>query len=196
MRRYWIAISIAVILGIPLPCQAAEYQIDPSNTSIQFKIRYLIVSNITGTFKKFSASATINDRDPGNLIVMVTIDAASIDTGLEESDEHLRGQEFFDVAKYPTINFISKKVEKVLPDKLKVTGNLTMRGVTREVVLDVEGPTLASKDPGGYLRRKELATTRIKRSDFGLTWNKLLDTGGTVIGEEVNILADVEWIRK
>lgn len=196
MKRYLITLSVAVVLGIPLLCQAAEYQIDPSNTSIQFRIRYLIVSNITGTFKKFSASATFMDRDPGNLKVRVTIDAASIDTGLEERDEHLRGKEFFDVAKYPTINFISKKVDKISPDKMIVTGDLTMRGVTREVVLDVKGPTLASKDPWGCLRRRELATTKINRSDYGLTWNKLLDTGGMVIGEEVNILADVEWIRK
>lgn len=196
MKRYWITLSIAVILGIPFLCQAAEYQIDPGNTSIQFRIRCLIVSNITGTFKKFSASSTFNDGDPGNLKVRVTIDAASIDTGLKERDEHLRGKDFFDVAKHPTIHFISKKVDRVSPDKLKVTGDLTMRGVTREVVIDVEGPPLAIKDPGGSLRRRELATTRINRSDFGLTWNKLLDTGGMVIGEEVNILADVEWIKK
>jgi polyisoprenoid-binding protein YceI len=195
-RRYWLTLSIAVVLGIPLLCQAAEYQIDPNTTSIQFRIRHLTIFNITGTFKKFSASATINDWDPSALKVRVTVDAASIDTGLEERDEYLRGHNFFDVAKYPTIHFISRKVDKVSPDKLKITGDLSMHGVTREVVIDVERPTIAIKDPRGDFKRKELATTKINRSDFGLTWNKLLDTGGMVIGEEVNIQADVEWIRK
>jgi polyisoprenoid-binding protein YceI len=196
MKRCLTAVSIILVLAFPLLVNAYTYRIDPDHISIQFKIRHLSVSNVTGNFQKATGTATFDDKDPAAARVEATIDAASIDTGHEKRDEHLRGPDFFDVAKYPTIKFVSKKVEKVGPGKLKITGDLTMHGVTREVTVDVEGPTPEIKDPWGNFRRGASGTTKINRNDFGITWNKTMETGGLIIGEEVNIQVEVEWIRK
>ncbi len=196
MRRYLIAVSAIYLMAFPLLSSAATYQVDPDHSSIQFKIRHLTVSNVTGTFNKFSGTAMIDDQAPTTLKVEATIDAASVDTGHVKRDEHLKGPDFFDVTKYPTITFVSKKVEKVGPGKLKIIGDLMMHGVAREVTVDVEGPTVEIKDPWGNLRRGASGTAKINRNDFGITWNKVLDTGGLVIGEEVNVYVEVEWVRK
>jgi len=196
MKRYLIAVSAIYLMAFPLLSSAATYQVDPDHSSIQFKIRHLTVSNVTGTFNKFSGTAMIDDQAPTTLKVEATIDAASVDTGHVKRDEHLKGPDFFDVTKYPTITFVSKKVEKVEPGKLKIIGDLMMHGVAREVTVDVEGPTPEIKDPWGNLRRGASGTAKINRNDFGITWNKVLDTGGLVIGEEVNVYVEVEWVRK
>jgi len=139
---------------------------------------------------------TIDDADITKSKVDVTIDAASIDTANAKRDEHLRSPDFFDVAKYPTLKFVSTKVAKAGEGRLKVTGNLTIHGVTKEVVLDVEGPSPAVKDPWGNTKSGASATTKINRKDFGLTWNKALETGGMVVGEEVLITLEVELLKK
>ena len=141
-------------------------------------------------------TVTIDDQDVTRLKVDVVIDAASINTGHAKRDDHLRGPDFFDVAKYPEITFVSKKVTKVDADRLKVTGDLTIHGVTREIMMDVEGPTPEVKDPSGNFRRGATATGKINRKDFGLTWNRVLDTGGVVVGEEVTMYVEVELIKK
>jgi polyisoprenoid-binding protein YceI len=138
----------------------------------------------------------MDDKDISNLNVELTIDAASVNTGHAKRDEHLRAADFFDVAKYPTITFVSKKVMKDGPDRLKVTGDLTMHGVTREVTVNVEGPTQEVKDPWGNFRRGATGTSKINRKDFGLTWNKSLETGGVVVGEDVDIFVEIELIKK
>ena len=138
----------------------------------------------------------MDDRDVSNLNVELTIDAASVNTGHAKRDEHLRAADFFDVAKYPTITFISKKVIKDGPDRLKVTGELTMHGVSREVTVNVEGPTQEVKDPWGNFRRGATGTAKINRKDFGLTWNRALETGGVLVGEDVDIFVEVELIKK
>jgi len=130
------------------------------------------------------------------LNVELTIDAASVNTGHAKRDEHLKASDFFDVAKYPTITFVSKKVIKDGPDRLKVIGDLTIHGVTREVTVNVEGPTQEVKDPGGNLRRGATGTAKINRKDFGLTWNRALETGGVVVGEDVDISVEIELIKK
>jgi polyisoprenoid-binding protein YceI len=114
---------------------------------------------------------------------------------VQKRDDHLRSADFFDVAKYPTMTFVSKKVVRTGKDKLKVTGNLTLHGVTREVALDVEGPSQESKDPWGNIRRGATASTIINRKDFGLVWNKVLETGGVAVGEEVTITLEIEMIK-
>jgi polyisoprenoid-binding protein YceI len=135
-------------------------------------------------------------EDPSTLKVDVTIEAASVDTGNEKRDQHLRTPDFLDVAKYPTITFVSKKVMKADPGKLKVTGDLTIHGVTREITVDLEGPTSEVKDPWGGFRRGATGTTRIDRRDFGITWNTALDSGGMLVGNEVTIYVEVEWVKK
>ena len=126
----------------------------------------------------------------------VSIDTKSINTNVRKRDEHLRSADFFDVAKFPAMTFVSKKVAKAGNDKLKVTGDLTLHGVTKEVVLDVEGLSQESKDPWGNIRRGATASTKINRKDFGLVWNKALETGGVVVGDEITITLEIEMIRK
>jgi polyisoprenoid-binding protein YceI len=138
----------------------------------------------------------IDDKEITQLKVEVTIDAASVNTGHAQRDEHLRGPDFFDVAKHPTVTFVSKKVIKSDAGRLKVTGDLTLHGVTREITVDVEGPTAEVKDPSGNFRRGATATTKINRKDFGLSWNKVMDSGGLVVGDEVSIYLEVELVRK
>lgn len=196
MKRTFIAMLACLALVIPAIAGAATYQLDPVHSSIQFKIRHLTVSNVTGTFNKIKGSATMEGEDPSTLKVDVTIEAASVDTGNEKRDQHLRTPDFLDVAKYPTITFVSKKVMKGDPGKLKVTGDLTIHGVTREITVDLEGPTSEVKDPWGGFRRGATGTTRIDRRDFGITWNTALDSGGMLVGNEVTIYVEVEWVKK
>jgi polyisoprenoid-binding protein YceI len=187
---------VLFFLGIPFLSDAATWQMDPAHSSFQFKIRHLTVSNVKGDFSKFQGIAIIDDQNITQLKVEVAIDAASVNTGHAQRDEHLRGSDFFDITKYPTITFVSKKVIKTDANRFKVIGDLTLRGVTREITVDVEGPTPEVKDPWGNFRRGATGSTKINRRDFGITWNKVLDTGGLVVGDEVNITIEVELVRK
>jgi polyisoprenoid-binding protein YceI len=196
MKRSIMILFFCLALCTPSIAMAASYQLDADHSSIQFKVRHLTVSNVTGTFNKFKGSASVEGEDLATLKVEVAIDAASVDTGHEKRDEHLRNADFLDVAKYPTITFISKKIVKAEPGKLRITGDLTLHGVTREITVDLEGPTPELKDPWGNFRRGATGTSRIDRRDFGITWNKALDTGGLVVGNEVGIQVDIEWVRK
>jgi polyisoprenoid-binding protein YceI len=196
MQRYFIVLLVCLALSIPPIAGAATYQLDSVHSSIQFKIRHLTVSNVTGTFNKVKGSAIMEGDDPATLKVEVAIEAASVDTGNEKRDEHLRTADFLDTAKYPTITFASKKVTKGDPGKLRVTGDLTLHGVTREINVDLEGPTSEIKDPWGNFRRGASGTAKIDRRDFGITWNTALDAGGLVVGNEVTIYVEVEWVRK
>ena len=141
MKRFILLIILTLFFTFPALSQAATWQIDPDHSSFQFKVRHLMVSNVKGDFTKVKGAVTMDDKDVSNLNVELTIDAASINTSHAKRDEHLRAPDFFDVAKYPTITFVSKKVVKDGPGRLKVTGDLTMHGVTREVSVSVEGPT-------------------------------------------------------
>jgi len=184
------------VLAIPVFTYAATWEMDPTHSSFQFKVRHMTISNVKGDFSKLRGTAIIDDKDITQMKVEVAIEATSVDTGHTQRDEHLRGPDFLDVTKYPTITFVSKKMIKVDADRLKVIGDLTMHGVTREITVDVEGPTAEVKDPGGNFRRGATATTKINRRDFGLTWNKVLDNGGLVVGDEVNIYIEVELVGK
>ena len=196
MRRFITPMMAFFFLVIPIFSDAATWQMDPAHSSFQFKIRHLTVSNVKGDFSKVQGVAVIDDQDITHLKVEVAIDGASVNTGHAQRDEHLRGPDFFDVTKYPTITFVSKKVIKTDTNRLKVIGDLTIRGVTREITVDVEGPTQEVKDPWGNFRRGATATAKINRRDFGIIWNKVLDTGGLVVGDEVDITIEVELIRK
>jgi polyisoprenoid-binding protein YceI len=196
MKRYITLMIGLFVLAVPVLTYAATWEMDPAHSSFQFKVRHLMVSNVSGDFSKSRGVVMIDEKDITQLRVEVTIDAASVNTGHAQRDEHLRGPDFFDVTKYPTITFVSRKVIKADADRLRVMGDLTIHGVIREITVDVEGPTAEVKDPWGNFRRGATATTKINRKDFGLTWNKVLDGGGLVVGDEVNIYVEVELVRK
>ena len=196
MKRLTAIAVLALFTLVPVLATAATWTIDPEHSSVGFKVRHLMVSNVKGVFEKFSGTVDIDDKDITKSKVEVTIDTNSINTNVQKRDEHLRSADFFDVAKYPAMTFASKKVARAGKDKLKVTGDLTLHGVTREVVLSVDGPTKESKDPWGNIRRGASATAKINRKDFGLTWNKVLETGGVAVGDEVIINLEVELIKK
>jgi polyisoprenoid-binding protein YceI len=185
------------VLALAAPALAETvWDIDPAHTSAQFSIRHMMISNVRGQFSKVSGTVRGEPTDPTHAQFEATIDTTSIDTREPKRDEHLKSPDFFDVAKYPTMTFKSKKIEKTGEARYKVTGDLTLHGVTREVVLDVEGPTPPMKDPRGSLRAGAEATTKIDRKDFGLTWSKTLDGGGVMVGDEVAITIDVEAVKK
>lgn len=196
MKRSIFFIVLTLFFTFPPLSQAATWQIDPDHSSFQFKVRHLMVSNVKGDFTRVKGAVTMDDKDVSNLNVQLVIDAASVNTGHAKRDEHLRAVDFFDVAKYPTITFVSKKVIKAGPDRLQVIGDLTLHGVTKEITVEVEGPTSEIKDPWGNFRRGATATTKINRKDFGLTWNRVLETGGVVVGEDVDIFIEIELIKK
>jgi polyisoprenoid-binding protein YceI len=195
MRKFSVLAAVSLLM-IPAVSHSASWTIDPDHTGVHFKVRHLMVSTVRGEFRKVSGTVRYDESDITKSGVDVTIDAASIATGVAKRDEHLRSPEFLDTAKYPTITFRSRKVEPAGDGKLKVTGDLAIHGVTREVVLTLEGPTPAIKDPWGFLRVGGSATTRINRKEFGLVWNMALETGGVMVGDDVDITIDLEIFRK
>lgn len=196
MKRLITSISTIIVLSIPALTLASTWIIDPEHSDVGFKVRHLMVSNVKGNFGKHTGTVEINDHDITKSKVVVSIDTNSINTNVPKRDEHLRSADFFDVAKFPTMTFVSTKVVKTGKDKLKVTGDLTLHGVTKKVLLDIEGLSTESKDPWGNIRRGATATTKINRKDFGLVWNKVLETGGIAVGEEVTITLEIEMIKK
>lgn len=195
MKRF-ICILVGLALLSPLTSLASNWEIDPVHTTLQFKVRHLMISNVKGGFEKFNGKLYLDDKDITKSKVDINIDTASINTNIQKRDEDLRSANFFEVAKYPTMTFVSTRVEKAGNGKLKVTGNLTIKGNTRPVVLDVDGLTPEIKDPWGGIRRGASATTAIDRKDFGLTWNKTMDNGGLIVGDEVAIQLEVEFVKK
>ncbi len=190
------AVGAAPAAHADAPAAATGWEIDASHSSATFSVKHMMVSNVRGEFGKLTGSVAFDAKDWSKTQVDVTIDAASIGTRDEKRDAHLKSADFFDVEKFPTITFKSTKAEKTGKGKFKVTGDLTMHGVTKQVSLVGEGPTAETKDPWGFLRIGAHASTKVDRKDFGLSWNKALDAGGVVVGEEVTIALDVELKRK
>ena len=172
------------------------YTIDPAHSNAQFTVRHMMISNVRGGFRSVTGTISYDAGQPGDSTVEATIDGSSINTGDEQRDGHLKSADFLDVQQFPAITFKSKKVESAGSDELRVTGDLTIHGVTKQVVLQVEGPTPENKDPFGNVRIGLSATTKIKRSDFGLTWNATLETGGILVGDDIKIDIDVSAIKK
>jgi polyisoprenoid-binding protein YceI len=172
------------------------YNIDPQHSAAQFKVRHMMIANVKGEFDKVSGTV---EFDPANLAVSkveATIDVGSISTRETDRDNHLKSPDFLDAAKFPTITFKSTSVAAAGGGEYKVTGDLTIHGVTKSVVLAVESISDEVKDPWGFQRRGATAATRINRSDFGLTFNMVLEAGGVMVGEHVDITLDVEMTRK
>lgn len=176
--------------------QPIQWQIDPAHSAAHFSVRHLMISNVRGEFTKLGGSALINPADPAKSSVEITIEAASVNTREPQRDEHLRSADFFDAAKYPALTFRSKRIEALGADNFKLTGDLTIHGVTKEVTFDVEGPTASVKDPWGNVRAGVMASAKINRKDFGLGWNALTEAGGMVVGEEVKITIEAELIQQ
>lgn len=172
------------------------WKIDPAHTAAQFAVKHLMISTVRGTFKGVNGTVTWDDSDVSKSSVNVTIDATTVDTGEPARDKDLKSEKFFEVAKYPTITFVSTKVEQTGVGKLKVTGDLTIHGVTKQVVLDVDGPSASVKDPWGNMRSAISATTKVNRQDFGVKWNANIDGGGVVVSDDVNITIDLEMVKQ
>jgi len=171
------------------------YTIDPAHSSAQFSVRHMMVATVRGQFTKLAGTVVYDPANPTAIKIQATIDAASIDTGNEKRDAHLRSPDFFDTAKYPTITFQSKRAWKQ-GGALYVEGALAMHGVTRDVVLQIDGPTPEITDLGGNARRGATATAKLNRKDWGLTWNKVLESGGVAVSEEVSVTIDVAAVRQ
>jgi polyisoprenoid-binding protein YceI len=171
------------------------WDLDPAHSSANFSVKHMMIAKVHGGFTKLTGKLTL---DRGNLSassVEATIDASSIDTREAKRDEHLRSADFFDVTKYPTLTFKSKRFEGS-GDELKILGELTIHGVTKEVTLDVEAPSTEMKDPWGNTKIGASATTKIKRKDFGLSWNAALETGGVLVGDDITITLDLQFAKK
>jgi polyisoprenoid-binding protein YceI len=181
--------------ALAVPAFAADYSIDGAHSAASFSVRHLMVSNVRGEIKKIAGKVAFDDANPAATVVEATLDINTINTGEPDRDKHLKTPDFFDAAQFPSIEFKSKSAKKV-KDGIDVTGDLTIHGVTKSVVLHVTGITKEVKDPWGMLRRGATATTTINRQDFGVKWNKNLDGGGMVLGDEVSITLDVEATRK
>jgi len=183
---------VVILVAFAVPTLAATWQIDPAHSNVSFSVRHMMISNVRGEFTKVSGTVEGDEKTPTQAVITVTIDAASIDTREAKRDGHLKSPDFLDVAKYPTITFKSKKIEPAAAGQFKVTGDLTLHGVTREVVLDVSDLTASIKDPMGKTRAGARATTKIDRKDFGINWSKAMDGGGLLVGDDVSINIDVE----
>ena len=171
-----------------------SWNLDASHSNASFTVRHMMVSNVRGEFQKLSGTVRYDAARPENTKIDVTIDVASINTREPKRDDHLRSPDFFDVEKFPSITFSSKSVKRA-DDGFAVTGDLTIHGVTREVVLAVDELTPEQKDPWGGLRLGASAKTKIKRSDFGMTWNAALEAGGFLVGDEIKIDLEVELLK-
>ena len=191
-----VVVAIAFTLMAPVLAHADTWRIDPMHTSVEFTVRHMMISNVKGVFEKTSGTITVEGSDPTTAKIDAVIDASSINTRVERRDADLKSPDFLDVAKYPTITFKSTKVETAGKGKWKVTGDLTLHGVTKPVALDVESTGDPIHDPMGNTRAGASATTKINRKDFGLTYNKTLESGGVMVGDEVSITIDVEAIKK
>ncbi len=171
------------------------WTIDPVHSVAEFKVKHMMISNVKGQFTRMSGTLSLDEEDVTRSKVEATIDAASIDTREAQRDAHLKSADFFDAEKFPRLSFRSTRIRRSVDGELEVEGELTLRGVTRRVVFAVEGPTEPGKDPWGNTRIGVSASTKINRKDYGLTWNAALETGGILVGEEVTITLDAQFVK-
>ncbi len=193
MRRL-LVVGLGLLLS--MPAFASTWELDPSHTSVQFAVSHLMVSTVRGTFNRTSGTVNLDEADSTKSSVEATIDVASIDTREAKRDEHLKGPDFFDIAKFPTITFKSKAISSPGADKFRIVGDVTIHGVTKEIALEASGSPKPFKDPFGKTRLGGAVSGKLNRKDFGMTWNKNLDSGGVVVGDEITITIDVEMVKK
>lgn len=181
------SIFLVLISALAVPSLAATWEIDDTHTAAKFKIRHLMVSNVYGQITGAKGNLEMDDKDPSKTKGSITLDVATINTNNEKRDAHLKGEDFFEVSKFPTMTYQITKVSKVKNGKYKMEGDLTVKGITKPVTLKEVEITPTVKDPWGGTRRGLAGTTTINRKDFGLTWNKAMDGGGVVIGDTVEV---------
>ncbi len=196
IRKFAASVILTGALAFQASAASTTWQIDPAHTAASFAVKHLMISTVRGEFKGVTGTAVWDDKDVTKSTVDVTIDAKTVNTGEEKRDQHLKSPDFFDVEKFPTMTFKSKKVEAAGSGALKITGDLTIHGVTKEAVLEVEGPTAPVTDPWKNTRVAASATTKINRQDFGVKWNANMDGGGVVVGDTVTITIDLEMVKQ
>jgi polyisoprenoid-binding protein YceI len=191
---FWplLVLGAAVLFAGSASAQTGAWQINTPESAVQFSARHMLVTTIGGGFPKFSGTVQYDPKDVSKTTLQATIDTTSENSGVEGRDHDVKSSNFLDVEKYPTMTFQSRHVEAAGPGKLKVTGDLTLHGVTKEVVLDVEGPTPIVKDGRGGLHMGVAATAKINRKDFGILFNRTLDSGGAVVSDEIGINLQIE----
>ena len=196
--RFFAALSFVAVftLATIASAQNNSWTIDPNHSSAQFTVRHMMISNVKGTFSKVTGSVQYDSADPSKSAIDATIDVSTVNTNQEGRDKDLRSANFFDAEKYPTMTFKSKKIDVVGPGKLKMTGDLTIHGVTKEVTFDVDGPSAPIKDQQGNMHTGAEATTKINRKDFGLQYNRMIESGGAMVGDDVQITLDVELVKR
>jgi|SRR5579863_6963411 len=177
------------------PASTITWKLDPAHSSAEFKVKHMMISNVKGTFSGLSGTLTEHTVDSTLSSVEASVDISTVNTGDAQRDGHLKSADFFDVEKYPTMTFKSTTVERKADDEYRVTGDLTIHGVTKPVTFAVEGPTAPGKDPWGNTRIGISATTKINRKDFGLAWNAALETGGFLVGEDVQLTLEAQFIK-
>jgi len=196
MKKLFSVAALLAFAALPALAQTNAWKVDPNHTAAQFSVKHLGVSTVRGAFMKTSGEIQLDEKDVTKSQVEVTVDTTSVDTRNETRDKDVKSPNFLDVAVYPTMTFKSRRITTAGDGKFKMTGDLTLHGVTKEVTFDVDGPSPAIKDPWGNLRRGASATATINRQDFGINYNKMLDTGGLVVSNEVQITIDIEFIRR
>lgn len=175
--------------------QVTTWNIDPAHSTAEFKVKHMMISNVKGHFSGIKGSLRLDEADSAGSYVEASIDTASISTGEPQRDTHLKSADFFDVERFPALSFQSTRVTRSGEGELKVAGDLTIHGVTKNVAFTVEGPSAPAKDPWGHTRIGLAASTKINRKDFGLTWNAALETGGILVGDDVTISLDVQFVK-
>jgi polyisoprenoid-binding protein YceI len=187
---------LALALVLPVSARAETWVIDPAHTVSGFTVKHMMIANVTGVFELTRGTIEYRPGDPGSVKADITIEAKSVNTRIGRRDDDLRSDNFFSAEKFPTLAFRSKRVQNVRAEGFDLVGDLTIRDVTREVVLKVDGPTAPIKDPQGNRRVGATASTTINRKDFGIMWNRTIEAGGVVVGDEVKINLEVEAIEK
>jgi polyisoprenoid-binding protein YceI len=183
-------------MSTPTTPAISTWNIDATHSAVEFKVKHLMISNVKGHFSGITGTLSLNEDDLTQSSVDASIEIASIHTRDESRDAHLKSAEFFDAEQFPTMHLKSTHIAVKSDGELVVTGDLTIKGITHSVAFAVEGPTSESKDPWGNTRIGVEAKTKINRKDFGLTWNAALETGGVMVGEEIAITLDLEFVKQ
>lgn len=193
--RFFVAV-LTLGLSLPAPAAAETWVVDTAHTVSGFTVKHMMIANVTGVFEVTKGTIEYKPGEPGSVKADITIETKSVNTRITRRDDDLRSDNFFSAEKFPTLVFRSRRVQNVRADGFDLVGDLTIRDVTREVVLKVDGPTAPIRDPQGNRRVGANASTTINRKDFGITWHRAIEAGGVVVGDEVKINIDVEAIEK